>query len=593
MAIGRTPQQEEGQRNVAPNVVGRRRPFRFREEGTRQPSSDLEAQKGFFNNRRTEAQQERKDLENILKARVSNQLTDSTNEVLDPLLTAQGEEARRMLPKAQEQFRAKADKIIENMDEDTRRLASPIIERFEVDFVGKANRHVGKEVHKMAKVELEKTLANRQDNQIRESGKYIRSGRKASDYYKLMKDVEDGKLKDNETREDLLSLARVLGLKVEGARALAGGHVSETIEKSIDFNLGNSQYHDAKAIFDDMKDMIDPERHDEIQAKLKQFKELNAEDDYFAEALRIRNASNGNAKQENKLVRASAGKDSKRYHGIMKHLEALIGDEKRARVQIKGQFERNMVSQIDTMFKSGQSAQQMKNSFNKNMLGVNGEYRNLVSAGEVKKWHSYISDVAKGKSTVTNGAYFNKAYNLMRDNMDEFRKQYDMESLDARRNLAPEERKFFKSKVDRYDSKVPKTDPIIEGEIMDAIAKVEAVDPDQGSRLRTKYMVLEATGGMKDPNQAISFKRQVDDWYESQPGYWSWFKSAWSSQGAMDYEVQQAMAEGKRYGISFEKAKQERARARAILKKRKKGKEPSDREVSVYIKRKLELEKVK
>ena len=349
MAIRDTPQTQEAQRKVAPNVVGRRRPFRVRGEGVTIPTSGTSAGDRFLSRRVSEATDERQEYEGLLKSTFSNKLRDLNNKSLEKVMVSEGVTSRKEWAKAQEHRQKELEELTFGFSADEKALIDPIAEKYTVDFMGTGSRHVANEMHKAGIKEYQKDLAGDQDDSIRKSGVYIGQGGRKSDFYRKMMDFHNNK---GEVFATMARLAKMKGDPLSAIKERKKALMTDTVVKSIEYNLGNGNYDNAKAIFDDMKDFIDPEVHDEIQAKLARGEELKEEDMSLYIVNQAEAISKGDPKKFNAYLKKVVGSDAGLNKKVQEQVRILESRKKIERDYRKGAIQGQMFDTVFSNFKN-------------------------------------------------------------------------------------------------------------------------------------------------------------------------------------------------------------------------------------------------
>lgn len=349
MARERTPQEQEAQRNVAPNVVGRRRPYRIR--GTPQITlpDNTETQDRFFSRRVAEATDERQEYEGLLKSTISNRLRDLNNKSLEKVMVSKGVTAQKEWGRAQEHRQEELDSLVADFDSNERQLIAPMVESSTVDFQGAGSRHVAKEMQAVGIMEYQKDLAGDQDDSIRKSATYLSDGRTKSLFYTKMQDFYNNK---GETFDTSARLAKMKGLGLNAIKEQNKGLITDTVVKSIEYNLGNGNYANAKAIFDDMKKYIDPEVHDELQKKLEVGEELEQEDRSLKMVNDAWAVSNKDIKKMHALLREWIGDDAGLNKKVQQQLNIFESRMKIDREINKAELQSRMFDVIQNNYKA-------------------------------------------------------------------------------------------------------------------------------------------------------------------------------------------------------------------------------------------------
>lgn len=342
MAREKTPQEIEAERNVAPNVVGRRRPYRIR--GTPRVQLGQEVLPGaqdFLETQTDRAKGQREKDEILFRARLGNQIDTITNDALNRSLVAEGQTAGKVWLKEQESVIAQVDEIRAKAPQETRDIANDIIATKMVRFEGTGSRHVSNELHNEAKTELKKAIANGINSGIGKAGEYIKGKKSGKNrFFELVKGIAEGN--DGELSPYMNEFAEYSGMYGQTKKEFFKSTASDLAEKGIDFALGNGDYEDAKAIFEDMKKIINNDRHDEIQAKLARGEELEMEDKSLYIFNQANSISNGDPVKRTQLINKMVGNDSKLNKGVQAHERIFEARQKVIRDHRKGQIQEQM-----------------------------------------------------------------------------------------------------------------------------------------------------------------------------------------------------------------------------------------------------------
>ena len=407
MARDKTPQELEAERDVAPTVVRRDRPLRIR--GTprvKLETSSQGASDKFFSKRVAEVTDERQEMEGLLKASVSNKLRDLNNKSLEKTLTAEGITSKKEWDKAQEHREQELDGLMSGFTSDELKLVQSEVEASTVSFMGTGSRHVAKQMHIAGKREYQKLQAGIKDDYIRKSGAYLEGGGKRSDFYKDVQNFHNnnkGVLFEAVARE-----AKMNGDSLSVIKEKKKATTTGIVEGAIDYNLGNGRYNNAVNIFKDMKDYIDPERHDEIKAKLKRGKEDNEADiaqTIFNNAVSV---SGGDWVKLVDYVTKAAGNNA----SLNREIQKAFNIYKARREHIVEQNRNKSISQVYDRIMENHKYNVPWNTtareINKTIDDGNASFSEMFPLSKRKEVLNFGLDVYKNKKMITNHKKFSE-----------------------------------------------------------------------------------------------------------------------------------------------------------------------------------------
>ena len=518
MAIGDTPQTEETKRKVAPNVVARRRPFRVRGGGVTIPTSDTSAQDRFLGRRVAEITDERQEYEGLLKSTFSNKLRDLNNKSLEKVMVAEGVTSQKEWAKAQEHRQKELEELTFGFNADEKALISPLAERSTVDFMGTGSRHVANEMHKAGIKEYQKALAGEEDDSTRISATYIGQGRTKSDFYKRIQDFYNNK---GEAFNNTARLAKMKGYDLNTIKEQKKALITSRVVKAIDYNIGNGQYDNAKAIFDDMKKFIDPDAHAAIQKRLDVGEELNRDDRAYAISQAVRRAYPDDLKKQREALHSMTGGDgviARKAIGFLNMDAALIKKEKE---EIKHNFN------VRT-FQNNQTNYNNKVPFNvAHGQMIRDGMASGVSGDEIRKQSKNLKDLYDGKRTFSNPQEYRRLRRMMYLNPAQFKKEPIAELINDGKLSFRDGQEFLARQTEAWrDDKKPPPPGVMEkiSELIDDVVDDSGAEAEQANEM---YINLwnsvdrhRKDGNLGDVSVQQELVRQLTEMKESQPGFW-------------------------------------------------------------------------
>lgn len=399
MAREKTPQELEAERDVAPTVVRRDRPLRVRRTPKIQLStSGRDASDRLLSRRVSEVTDERQEMEGLLKATIKNKLRDLNNKSLEKTLTAEGITSQKEWAKAQEHRDRQMDELLAGFDSDELKLVETDIEASTVNFMGTGSRHVANQMHIAGKREYQKLQAGMKDDLIKKSAAYVGQGSKKSDFYK---DVQDLRNHRGAFFEAVAREAKMNGDSLSVIKEKIKATMTGLVEGAVDYNLGNGKQNNAETIFKDMKDYIDPERHDEIQEKLARGKE-NKDDDIAQMILNNAVAiSKGDPKRLAEIIRKSVGNNfdlNKKVHQAFNIYKSYRG------FQVEQERNETLSSVNDMIYNNHRNRVPWSSTLrqiNKSIDDGNSRFAEMFPLTKRKEVVSMALDVYKNKKVIT------------------------------------------------------------------------------------------------------------------------------------------------------------------------------------------------
>ena len=517
MPIRDTPQIEDAKRKVAPNVVGRRRPFRVRGTNLQLPTGDTTAQDRFLSRRVAEATDERKEMDNLLRASFSNKLRDLSNKSLEKVLVSEGVTAPKEWNRAQEHYQKELDILTRDYNSDELKMINPLIERSTVDFTGTGSRHVANEMHKAGKVEYKKVLAGRQDDLIRLSGSFTERGGIKSDFGKQMNDLIHNR---GEVFDNMARLAKMEGHDLNTIKEQKKALITDTVVKAMDYNLGNGNFNNAKSIFKEYKDFIDPEVHDELQKKLDTGEELNYEDIGYQISRSVRQAYPNNAKKRREVIHQMARGNAKvaRYAINFHNMDdALIKKEEDA---IKKDFN------IRT-FQNNQANYANKVPYNvaKGQL-IQDAMASGISGDEIRKQSNNLKELYQGKNTYSKPETYKRLRRMMYLNPAQFKKEPIAELVNRGELSFRDGQEFLARQTEAWRAdKRPPPRGVMErisnliDEVVDGSGAEEEDAQEMYINLWNSVDKHKKDGTLGDEAIQKGLIKELTEYKESQPGY--------------------------------------------------------------------------
>ena len=444
MAIGKPPSaQQQDARRQAPKAS---RLGRFGQAPTLNTDPGLLSSASQFTENRIRANKEELTrAKSLAKATTFNQLDAMTNEVLQPLLIAEGANVQKEWHSAQEKFAENFDKIRERYaEEDFEKDLMPLYEKASAGFQATGQTHVARELHKVAKREHTQQVARQQDSSIRNIIKEDMAGADA-----FINGI-DGSTGDDFTA--LTGYADLLGMtskadediNIDGEpdqrTALVEKYVSDTLVESITGLASEDKAAKARDIFDKYKDRIDPSAWPQIERMLDAAGDAEKESNALGLAVQLYNEKD--SKKRHQMMIGLAKGDHKLFSLMNKLVRTMDQNKERADNKAIQQFDTALVLKIEEAHDKGVSYADVKEIVEPTLrqgLGIEKLTRQHANG-----LRSYMDALWKGEPPVTDAQYYRQLIAEFRTNREKFATR-NLFSPEATKKLSKQARSFFTS----------------------------------------------------------------------------------------------------------------------------------------------------
>ena len=527
MAIRRTPtaQQQDARRGRRNG----RRPtsFRFGQvPGLNTDPGIVSSASQFAQNRQQAGDRELRRMKGLAKATTFNQLDAMANEVLRPVLTAEGANVQKEWSMAQEHFAENFDKIRERYDqEDFDKDLMPLYERAEANFLATGQTHLARELHKVEKREHTQKVARQQDQTIKN---IIKDGVLGADAFVNRLDGNPSARDVNEPGGDLEALigyADAFGMEGDDKigdtpdqrEALIEKYMSDTLVESIQAMATGDKLQEAEATYKKHKDRIDPSLYPKLDNLFKTMGELDIDNyglkiarDVFAEPdLKKRRYIT-----EAYIDAAPVDQKGKLARSVNYHLGAFKTEKKEMEREEYRQTVGTIHSTVSKMIQDGRPKEETRQTY-QDFLN-----KNAVTLGnQVMSMRRNFEDMLKDKPKKTNMSYMREVVLAYSENPKRAAKDYNPYDPKVLNSIHGTEHNFirslYKGQYDKQlqgmsgdqrrlfwelytDAELPDEDRIqIQDDLEQLRLQGDAKDPDAMKklfqRIQTKKTLLDAS----------------------------------------------------------------------------------------------------
>lgn len=401
MAIGKPPSaQQQDARRQAPKAS---RLGRFGQAPTLNTDPGLLSSASQFTENRIRANKEELTrAKSLAKATTFNQLDAMTNEVLRPLLTAEGANVQKEWHSAQEKFAENFDKIRERYaEEDFEKDLMPLYEKASAGFQATGQTHVARELHKVAKREHTQQVARQQDSSIRNIIKEDMSGADA-----FINGI-DGSTGDDFTA--LTGYADLLGMtskadediNIDGEpdqrTALVEKYVSDTLVESIQGLATSDKLAQAKDIYKKYKDRIDPSLYPKLDGLFKTMEQLDVDNQGLDIAYNAYVEPDRKKRQEivkGLIAKAPTEHKGKLFKAVNGYLNTMESDEEAARRQDTRQVIGGIHNTVSKMIQDNKPKAEIRQTY-QDYLNRNAVLLGNNAISMTRYFESLLSDEPK------------------------------------------------------------------------------------------------------------------------------------------------------------------------------------------------------